>query len=465
MASESRILWYDGRVKTLQIYLADLKELLGARDFVSARTLLKEIGPIDLADGWDHFDADERVAIFRLSTRQKAMQLFEELESDQQAALVGSLQRQDAQELLSDLDPSATSRMMRDLPQPLVRQFNAIMKKGGQECVQQYLQYPPESVGALMRGRYVTLDEKWTTKTAVERIQYSTRLRRIEETHLDTLMVVDGQNRLRGVVGLKSLVVAPNDMLVRELMDPGPRTLSPELDQEAAVMLFTKYKLKSAPVVDRNGLLLGVVVYRDIFAIARAETEEDFAKMAGTQTGLLSQPAWKIAKIRLPWLIATCAGEMLVSSIIKGHEDTLARIVALATFIPLIAAMGGNVGAQTATVMVRGLATGEVGRDDEAEAVVKEVAVGMMIGAFYGVLIGFAAHFFYGDRYGWPFSAVVGFTMFISMTTAAMAGSIEPLVFRRLGIDPATATGPLITTFTDLLSTLVYFTLAAKLLL
>ena len=291
-------------MKTLQIYLADLKELLGSRDFVSARTLLKEIGPIDLADGWDHFDADERVAIFRLSTRQKAMQLFEELESHQQADLVGSLQRQDAQELLSDLDPSATSRMMRDLPQPLVRQFNAIMKKGGQECVQQYLQYPPESVGALMRGRYVTLEEKWTTKAAVERIQYSTRLRRIEETHLDTLMVVDGKNHLRGVVGLKSLVVAPNDMLVRELMDPAPRTLTPDLDQEEAVKLFTKYKLKSAPVLDKDGSLVGVVVYRDIFAIASAETEEDFAKMAGFARPR-TRSVLKSAGLRLPWLIIT----------------------------------------------------------------------------------------------------------------------------------------------------------------
>lgn len=452
-------------MKTLQIYLADLKELLTDRDFVSARTLLKEIGPIDLADGWERFDADERVAIFRLCTRQKALQLFEELESDQQAALVGGLQHRDAQELLSDLDPSATGRMLRDLPAPLVRQLNAIMKKGGQECVQHYLQYPPESVGALMRGRYVTLEEKWTTKAAMERIQYSTRLRRIEETHLDTLMVVDARNRLRGVVGLKSLVVAPHDMLVRDLMDPAPRTLRPEMDQEAAVMLFSKYKLKSAPVVGPDAGLLGVVVYKDIFAVARAETEEDFAKMAGTQTGLLSMPAWRIAKIRLPWLVATCAGEMLVSTIIKGHEDTLAKIVALATFIPLISAMGGNVGSQTATVMVRGLATGEIGHEGESTAVLKEVAVGMMIGAVYGVLIALCAQFFYGDRYGWLFSGVVGFTMFISMTAAATAGSIEPLVFRRLGIDPATATGPLITTFTDLLSTLVYFTLAAKLLL
>ena len=151
-------------MKTLQIYLADLKELLQTRDFVSARTLLKEISPIDLADGWDHFDVDERVAIFRLSARQKATQIFEELESAQQAALVGSLQRRDAQELLSDLDPSATGRMMRDLPAPLVRQLNTIMKKGGQECVQQYLQHPPESVGALMRR--ITLPRHSSTSSS-----------------------------------------------------------------------------------------------------------------------------------------------------------------------------------------------------------------------------------------------------------------------------------------------------------
>ncbi len=451
-------------MKTLQIYLADLKELLESRDFVSARTLLKEIGPIDLADGWDHFDADERVAIFRLSTRQKAMQLFEELESPQQAALVGSLQRRDAQELLSDLDPSATSRMMRDLPQPLVRQLSSIMKKGGQECVQQYLQHPPESVGALMRGRYITLDERWTTKAAVERIQYSTRLRRIEETHLDTLMVVDAQNRLRGVVGLKSLVVAPNDMLVRELMDQAPRTLTPEMDQEEAVKLFTKYKLKSAPVVDENGALLGVVVYRDIFAIARAETEEDFAKMAGFARPR-TRSVLRSAGLRLPWLVITCLGGVLVSHVIKNFEHTLSQIIALASFSPLIAGMGGNVGSQTATIMVRGLATGEIGRDEESRAITHEVLIGLLLGVSYGIVVGALAGFAYHDRYGWYFGLVVGLAMTFSMTVASGMASIEPFVLRRFGVDPATATGPMITTTTDLLSNAFYFTLASWLLL
>lgn len=452
-------------MKTIQLYLSDLKELLQAREFVSLRTALKEISPVDLADGWEHFTREERVALFRLTTRQRAAQIFEELESEQQMELLTSLQLHDAERLLEDLDPSETSRMVRELPQPMVSRLIGIMKKGGQESVQKYLQYPPQTVGALMRGRYVILDPKWTARQALERIQLSTRLRRIEETYLDTLMVVDPDGRLAGMVTLKSLVVAPRDMLVKELMNSSPITLAPEMDQEEAVRVFSKYKLKSAPVVARDGKLMGIVVYRDIFKVASEETEEDFAKMVGSQAGLLSHSAFDIAKVRFPWLIATCFGEMVVSYIIKHYEFTLSKVVALATFIPLIAAMGGNVGAQTATVMVRGLATGEVGPGDEVPIVVKEVVVGMMIGLVYGILIGLSAFIFYGDRYGTIFAVVVGIGMFVSMTAAATAGSIEPLVFRRLGIDPATATGPLITTFTDLLSTTVYFWLAARLLI
>ncbi len=460
------MLWYHTRaMKTLQLYLSDLKELLQRREFVSARSCLKEISPIDLADGWELFTPEERIAIFRLLTRQMATQCFEELDPPLQVALINSLQKEDAQELLQDLDPSETGRLVRGLPPPMMKHLIGIMKKGGQESVQKYLQFPPKTVGALMRGRYVTVDAKWTARHALERIQLSTRLRRIEETHLDTLMVVDAQGILQGAVMLKELVVAPREMPVRELMNHSPVTLSPEMDQEDALKLFSKYKLKSAPVTTADGQVMGVVVYRDIFDVASEETEEDFAKMAGTSAGMLARSPFEIARVRLPWLVITCLGQFAVSYIIKHHETTLSKILALATFIPFIAAMGGNVGTQTATVLVRGLATGDIDEDEGPRTIAKEISVGAMIGAFYGLLIALAAHFFYGDRYGWHFSAVVGSAMLVSMTAAATAGSIEPFVFKRLGLDPATATGPLISTFTDLLSTIVYFTLATYLLL
>ena len=210
--------------------------------------------------------------------------------------------------------------------------------------------------------------------------------------------------------------------------------------------------------------LLGVVVYRDIFAIAREETEEDFAKMAG-YARTEERSIFKTVALRLPWLIITCFGGMLVSGVVKGFENTLAQIIALASFSPLIAGMGGNVGSQTATIMVRGLATGELGRGDEVKAIRHEVAIGMIMGLFYGLVVGGLANFFYHARYGWWFGIVVGTSRTVSMTIASIMASIEPFVLRHFGVDPATATGPMITTTTDLLSNAFYFTLASWLLL
>ncbi len=452
-------------MKTAQIYIHDLKELLEAREFVHARSCLREISPVDLAEAWDFFSPEERVAIFRITPRQKAIQVFEELDSPEQLELLNGLQKEDAAELLQELDPSSTGRMLRGVPPHLVAKLSGIMKKGGQEAVQRYLQFPPKTVGALMRGRYVTLDPKWNARQAVERIQLSTRLRRLEETHLDLMMVAGPDGRFLGTVSLKALVVAPRDLALSELMDSSPVSLTPEMDQEEALRLFAKYKLKSAPVVGTDGQIMGVVEYRDILDVAAEETEEDFAKMAGVAPGAGDRTSWQEARLRLPWLLITCFGGLIVSSVIKHYEATLAQIVALATFSPLIAGMGGNVGAQTATIIVRGLATGEVKMEKWKRPFRRELGVGLLLAVFYGVLVGTAALLFYGTRYGWQFAAVVATAMFVAIITSATLAAGEPFLFVRFGVDPATATGPLITTTTDLLSNTVYFSLATYLLL
>jgi len=451
-------------VKTLQLYLSDIKELLQNLDFVSARTCLKEISPIDLADGWDHFDADEQKALFRLLSRQRAVQLFEELEPADQVKLVNSLQDTDAQELLQDLDPSETGRMLRGMPAPLMRQMIGIMKKGGQESVQRFLNYPPQTVGALMRARFVTVDPNWTAKQALERVQLSTRLRRIEETFLDTLMGVDAQGRLVGVVGLKMLVVAPRDMAVKELMERSPVTLNPEADQEEAVAVFNRYKHKGIPVVAPDQTVIGVVVYRDVVQVAKEEVEEDFAKMAGVQPSLGATGIQLVMK-RLPWLFITCLGGIAVSYIVHSFEATLSKVIALAAFSPLIAGMGGNVGSQTATIIVRGMATGDIKPGGEWPEIFREIRVGALLGVFYGAAMAAISFFFYGAAHGWKFSLVIGVAMLFSMTTASIMASTGPFVLRRFGADPATATGPMITTITDLFGNFVYFGLATYLLL
>lgn len=450
------------RLKTIQLYLSDLKEVLAARDFSSVRACLREIGPIDLADGWSSFAPDERLVIFRLYPRDRAIQLFEELEHDEQAELISGLQGDAAAErLIDEIDPAQAGRLLRQLPKPLVTKLTGIMRKSARECAQRFSEYPANTVGSLVRSRFVTVEETWTAKQALERIQLGTRLRRIEETHLDPILVTHPDGKLAGTLPLKALVVAPRDMHVADIMDEAPIVLDPEMDQEEAVNLFTRYKLKGAPVVSKQGEVLGLVVVKDIFDVAQEEVEEDFEKMAGTAA---AATAWETVRLRLPWLVATCLGGLLVSSVVKHFEGTIARVVALAAFSPLISGMGGNVGAQTATVMVRGLATGEIHGAHERATVIKEILVGLMMGSFYACVVGVIAHAIYGGTYGWRFGGVVAAAMLVSMVAAATMGAVQPILLKRLGIDPATATAPFITTTTDLLANVVYFWLATQLL-
>jgi len=454
-------------MRTIQIFLSDIKELLELREFVSVRSALRVISPFDLAEGWEHFDLDERKVLFKLLPRQRALQLFEELDPEHQEELLTALQQEDVRELVEDLDPTETGRIMRELAAPIVRNLEEILRGGEKgEKVERYLKYPDETVGALMRSNYLPLDVDWTCRKSLEYIHGGTFLREIETTFLDTLFVVDQEEMLKGIVTLKELVVAPPMMKLRELMNTDPEILSPEMDQEAAAQIFGHYKLGSAPVVDRARKLIGVVLDADIVEVVEEETEEDFAKMVGTQAEEFDEPqtAWEAARLRGPWMAVTCLGQILVAVVIRSFEIQLSQIVALATFIPLIAALGGNVGAQSAIIMVRGLSTGEIDEEEGREAVLRDFKVGVIMGFAASLLMVGVSYLFYGARFGGLFAVVTGLGTFTSMAVAATLGALVPLVFRRVGIDPATATGPLVTTLTDIIGTASYLLLASYLL-
>lgn len=453
-------------MRLIQVYLSDLKELLQNQEFQSVRRVLEEVSPIDLVDGWEHFTSEEREVLFRLAPRQRAIQLFEELDTPYQEELLKGLESRHLEELFRDLDPAEAGRVVRELPQKTVRQLLGLMKKGELAQAQKYLEYPARTVGSAMRSRFVPVDSHWTCKQALERIQASTRLHHIEDTHLDTLFVVDAEMKLKGQVGLKQLVVAPPDLPISELARKPPYVFRPEMDQEVAARLFTHYKLKSGPVADSQERLLGILLSRDIFEIVQEETEEDFAKMAGAAAGALeAKGALESARFRFPWLAVTCIGQLLVSAVIRGFEHTLAQVIALATFMPFIAAMGGNIGSQSAILVVRALSMRELKEEDVLQTVKRDFGVGVLLGALYGAVLAGVAQALYGVRFGWRFSVVVGAGAWFSMTVAAALGSLVPFLFQKLKIDPATATGPLVTTATDLLSTSSYLALATYLLL
>ena len=455
-------------VKAYALFIPEIKQLLAAKDCATLKAVLKEINPVDLAEGWNQLSRSEQLTLFQLLGTRRAVVVFEELDMEDQVFLLQAMGAEATDQMVNELPPGEVAHLLRKLPLRVVKRMRNLVKR--QEAVdrlEQVLAYPRNTAGSSMHTETVRLKESMTASQALELIQAVTRTHVHEAGILSNLYVVNGNGAPVGFVPLQTLVAAPGDSRVRELMT-STRFIQVQAmsDQEEASRLFSKYNLLSAPVVDEGDRLVGVLLIDDILDVVHKEASEDIAKMAGTRPEEFgARNILRIARLRLPWLVASIAGGFLVSIVVKQFEGTLLRMVALASFMPLIAAMGGNVGAQSATIIVRSLAMGHLQMKEWSKVMFREFTVGLFLGLSYGVLVGLFAYSLYGDKLGGYFAVVVSLGMLTSMTVAATIGAIEPFIFERLGIDPATATGPLITTTTDLIATTAYLMLATLILL
>lgn len=455
-------------VKAYAAFLPEIKQLLQSQEFSTLKGVLRELNPVDLAEGWKVLTRQEQLTLFQLLAIRKAVVVFEELDGEDQAFLLQALGEQGTGQMVNELQPGEVAHLFRKLPPRVVRRMrNLVERKEAVEMLEKALSYPPNTAGALMHTEVVCLKESMTASQALEQIRTVSRTTAHEEGLLSTLYVVNGNGLLRGYVPIQILVAAPHDSRVGELMNPAHSICIPATaDQEEAARVVSKYNLVSAPVIDEGTRLVGVLLIDDILDVVQKEASEDIAKMAGTwPEEFTARNVLRISRLRLPWLVASIAGGFLVSLVIRQFEKTLLQVVALASFMPLIAAMGGNVGAQSATIVVRSLSIGRLQLSEWSKAMMREFAVGLFLGAIYGLVVGGFAYGLYGVRLGIPFALVVALGMLISMTVAATIGSLEPFLFQRMGIDPATATGPLITTTTDLMATGAYLALATWILL
>ena len=458
----------NGTTKHLQpaaLIIPELKELLHQEDFVTLKQCLREIHPVDMADRWERFEPEEQVRIFQLLGTAAAVKLFESISPDDQRFLLMTLGDESAP-VIEGLAPADVARLFHRLPKRVVKKLAGLVKREESlQKIQLMMTFPSGTAGSLMHPEFIKLTPQTTAKQALEILQAVARPH--QAGHIYALYVTNGQGALLGSLTIQDLIGAPSDARLSELMGSVDAIQIPAtMDQEEVARRFAKYDLVHAPVVDEAGHLIGVLTVDDIIDVMRQEASEDIAKMAGTQAEEFRvHSIFRTVRLRLPWLVATILGEFLVSMVIKSHEGTLQQVVALASFMPLIAAMGGNVGAQSATIVVRSLALGHLKRGQWWKATSFEFAVGTVLGMTYGLVVGGFAYVLYGTQLGWHFSFVVGLGMLISMTVASTMGAIEPFVFQAFGIDPATATGPLITTTTDLISTSSYLLIGTVVLL
>lgn len=443
----------------------EIKELLAAKDYVTLKQCLRELHPVDLADQWDTFEPDQQVQIFQLLGRDAAVKLFESLTPEAQRFLLMTLGDESAP-VIEGMAPSDVARLFRRLPKRVVKKLAGLVKREESlQKIQLLMNFPKGSAGSLMHPEFIKLTPAMTAKQALDILQAVARPH--QGDHLFALYVTNDQGLLLGTLTLHDVIGAPSDARLSELMTSVDRIKIPAtMDQEEVAKRFAKYNLVSAPVADEADRLIGILTVDDIIDVMRQEASEDIAKMAGTRPEeFQARAVLRVVRLRLPWLVASIAGGFLVSLVIRHFEGTLLQIVALASFMPLIAAMGGNVGAQSATVVVRSLALGHLRHQQWRQAFIRELGVGLLLGLIYGAGVGLFAYLLYGAQLGGYFAVVVALGMLTSMTVAAAIGSLEPFIFQQFGIDPATATGPLITTATDLIATSTYLALATLILL
>ncbi len=409
--------------------------------------------------------------VFRFLSPAERLRLFDMIrDNEQKGNLLSELDEHLFLEIIEGMDIGSIVEVFKTMPNDDVADLigkldeeksEAILKAMNKEEVDRLeglLSYGDDTAGGIMVPDFIALRQDTTAREAIESLQ---------KEYLDVempfyLYVVDDFGKLVGVSSLRQLVVVPPDTPLKKFMTTDVVSVQTDMDQEEVAKIVARYDVLAVPVVDETNKLMGIVTVDDVIDIFRREATEDILKMAGAGEEFVeTKSIFKSAKIRLPWLFASCVGGIVAFFIINHFEGSLNKFIYLAAFIPVIMGMGGNIGTQSSTIVVRGLATGRIAVGEIWPVVIKELSIGFLLGLAYGVIIGTVAHF----RFGMVSLALsVGLSVVSSMAVAALVGSFVPMAFAKVNIDPAVATGPFVTTSMDIISVFFYLIIATALL-
>lgn len=424
--------------------------------------LVNKTHPADLAQIFRHLPSEERQNVFNIIAQTSLVgEFLSELDQAIMVELVEALTPQYMVSIIKEMDKDDAADILEALPEEVADEIRKGMEKSDREEVDELLQYDPDTAGGLMSPDFMALDDEMSVGDAIKKMQeYS------EEKEMSFyLYITHGDEALlTGVLSLRELLMHPPYRQLKNIMNPRVVAVTTEMASSEVAHLVSKYNFLAIPVVDPAYRLVGIVTVDDIIDVIREDATEEFLQMAGAgkDQEILLKPVLKNAMTRAPWLFATWLGGVANIMIITSFQSELQKVLALAAFIPVIAGMGGNIATQSSTIVVRGIATGRINMQALGGLIFKEMRVGLLLGAVYGIFLGVFAHFGYVDP---PLlGLVVGCAILFSMTLAATVGTMVPLVFRRLNIDTAIATGPFVTTTIDVLGVTVYF-LVAKVLL
>jgi magnesium transporter len=430
------------------------------QDPAALRETLALVHPVDLAELLDDVDIDERVRIFEALDLDKAAQVLSAMPHDFKVEIVDRIGEERLAGVIDRMPDSAVADILDHLPAHKEKSLLGKIEEEHAADIWKLRQYGERTAGGRMTRNFVTVPDSFTADETIKAIQGA-----VDGHTVDFVYVADDRGRLRGVVSLAKLMIHEPSDSVATFMRKDVTFVGPNTDQEEVAKLAQKYRLRHVPVVDDEMRILGVVTLQDIIDVIRQEANEDVMKLAGAgHVDSLRAPFRERIKARLPWLMTAMVMELILAWIMKAYEHTLGAL-ALAYFIPVIMAMGGNVGLQASTTVVRGLATGTITMGKSLRVVLSESSLGLTIGLMAAVVTGLMAFLMNtGTDQALMLSFIVFFSMVLSMSVASTMGALTPLVLQKLKFDPAVSSGPLITAVNDMVNVTIYLTIATLLI-
>lgn len=437
----------------------DLRALGEERRDGALRAILLDLHPADIADLLARLrDEDLQRYLFGLITdREVASDVLAEADSSVREHILEGMPAADLADLVEEMSSDDAADVVQELSDLVAEQVLREVEHEEREAMRPLLEHGEETAGGIMASELIAVPLGSTIDDALAAV----RAKAEEMEPVFFVYVVDGDRRLKGVLSLRQLVMHQGDTPVAEIMNEDPHSVPPEMDQEHVAHVFRRYDLVALPVVDATGRLLGRITVDDVVDVMREEAEEDIARIAGMDEEQFNETSVRrVVFYRLPWIQASLLGGLISGAILNYFTISMGLALSLLAFVPVIMAMGGNAGSQAAITMVRLLAFRKLSRSDVISLVWREARIGLLLGFTAGIIVGVVALLW---KANWFYGVVVGISMNTAILFAVTMGAIIPIVFQRLRVDPAIATGPFVSMSNDATGLVIYFTLAALL--
>lgn len=439
---------------------SQLELLLENGNLEGAKSLLIPVQPVDIAEAIEGLPEATQLIAFRLLSKAEAIEVYEYLNSDVQQSLIQEFKRQEVLDVVDRMSPDDRARMFDELPAKVVRRLLSQLSPKERSATAILLGYGEDTAGRIMTPEYISLKESLTVSQSIDRIRSLANTSEV----VYYLYVTDASRQLTGIVSLRDLVVAAPDTTLAEIMTRDVVFLHTDTDREEVARTIQRYDILALPIVDSEERLVGVVTVDDVIDIIEQEATEDIYALGGVQSdrnNYFQTNLLVVARRRVVWLFILLLTNTVTGAIIRSQEDLLQQVVILAAFIPLLTGTGGNVGAQSSTVVIRGLNTEEIQNLGATKVVLREAAAGILLGLILGTMATIWAYFLQGS---WAVALSVGISLIAIALLASVAGSSLPFLFRSLNLDPALMSAPFITTAVDVLGVLIYFYIAKTIL-